>query len=120
MQKVEGSSPFSRFHAVPVSKPLEPCAQAGHPGRLGLLYGDQQLVGEAVRVKSRRAPATLTAFAGAQLPDGLSGEGAWARPDARSRAVSMRAGARSAVRRVPEDHVLHEILIPRRRICTPA
>ena len=55
MQKVEGSSPFSRFQEVPVSKALEPCAEAGHPGRLGLLYGDQQLVGKAVRVKSRRA-----------------------------------------------------------------
>jgi hypothetical protein len=38
MQKVEGSSPFSRFQEVPASKPLEPCAEAGHPGRLGLLY----------------------------------------------------------------------------------
>jgi hypothetical protein len=54
MQKVEGSSPFSRFQEVPVSKPLEPCAEAGHPGRLGLLYGDQQLVGKGC---TREEPA---------------------------------------------------------------
>ena len=60
---------------------LQPGAESGDPGRLGLLHGDQQLVGQAVGVE---VPASseplLPALAGSQLLHRLSGERAVGAP----------------------------------------
>ena len=60
---------------------LQPGAESGGPGRLGLLHGDQQLVGEAVGVE---VPASseplLPALAGSQLLHRPCGERAVGAP----------------------------------------
>ena len=73
---------------------LQPGAESGDPGRLGLLHGDQQLVGEAVGVE---VPASseplLPALAGSRLLHRPCGERAVARRrSARSSSLRARRG----------------------------